>query len=35
MMEKQQQQQKLLAEEVFSPQIIKFRREKIIPLLIS
>ena len=36
MMEKQQQQQQqqqqLLAKEVFSPQITKFRREKIIPL---
>ena len=31
MMEKQQQQQ-LLAKEVFSPQITKFRRERIIPL---
>ena len=31
MMEKQQQQQ-LLANEVFSPQITKFRRERIIPL---
>ena len=30
MMEKQQQ---LLAEEVFSPQITKFRRERIIPSL--
>ena len=30
MMEKQQQQQ-LLAKEVFSPQITKFRRERIIP----
>ena len=30
-MEKQQQQQQLLAKEVFSPQITKFRREKIIP----
>ena len=30
-MEKQQQQQ-LLAKEVFSPQITKFRRERIIPL---
>ena len=29
--EKQQQQQ-LLAKEVFSPQISKFRRERIIPL---
>ena len=33
MIEKQeQQQQHLLAKEVFSPQITKFRREKIIPL---
>ena len=34
MMEKQQQQeqQQLLAKEVFSPQITKFRRERIIPL---
>ena len=32
MIEKQQQQQQLLAKEVFSPQIAKFRREKIIPL---
>ena len=31
MMEKQQQQQ-LLAKEVFSPHITKFRRERIIPL---
>ena len=31
MMEKQQQQQHLLAKEVFSPQITKFRREGIIP----
>ena len=31
MMEKQQQQQ-LLAKEVFSPQITKFRRERIIPI---
>ena len=31
MMEKQQQQQ-LLAKEVFSLQITKFRRERIIPL---
>ena len=31
MMEKQQQQQ-LLAKELFSPQITKFRRERIIPL---
>ena len=35
-MEKQQQQQQqqkqLLAKEVFSPQITKFRRERIIPL---
>ena len=30
MMEKQQQQ--LLAKEVFSPQITKFRRERIVPL---
>ena len=30
MMEKQQQQ--LLAKEVFSPQITKFRRQRIIPL---
>ena len=30
MMEKQQQQ--LLAKEVFSPQITKFRRERIIPV---
>ena len=32
MMDKQQQQQQLLAKEVFSPQITKFRRERIIPL---
>ena len=32
MMEKQQQQQQLLAQEVFSPQITKFRRERIIPV---
>ena len=32
MMEKQQQQQQLLAKEVVSPQITKFRRERIIPL---
>ena len=32
MMEKQQQQQQLLAKEVFSPQITKFRREKIIQI---
>ena len=32
MMEKQQQQQHLLAKELFSPQITKFRRERIIPL---
>ena len=34
MMEKQQQQQQqqLLAKEVFSPQMTKFRRERIIPL---
>ena len=35
MMEKQQQEQQkhqLLAKEVFSPQITKFRRERIIPL---
>ena len=34
MMEKQpqQQQQQLLAKEVFSPELTKFRREKIIPL---
>ena len=34
MMEKQQQQrqQQLLAKEVFSPEITKFRRERIIPL---
>ena len=31
-MEKQQQQQHLLAKEVFSPQITKCRRERIIPL---
>ena len=31
-MEKQQQQQQLLAKKVFSPQITKFRRERIIPL---
>ena len=31
-MEKKQQQQQLLAKEVFSPQITKFRRERIIPL---
>ena len=30
--EEQQQQQQLLAKEVFSPQITKFRRERIIPL---
>ena len=30
--QQQQQQQQLLAKEVFSPQITKFRREKIIPL---
>ena len=30
--DKQQQQQQLLAKEVFSPQITKFRRERIIPL---
>ena len=30
--EKQQQQQHLLAKEVFSPQITKFRRERIMPL---
>ena len=29
--EKQQQQQQLLAKEVFSPQITKLRRERIIP----
>ena len=32
MMEKQQQQQQLSAKEVFSPQMTKFRRERIIPL---
>ena len=32
MMDKQQQQQQLLAKEVFSPQITKFRRQRIIPL---
>ena len=32
MMEKQQQQQQLVAKEVFSPQITKFRREKIMSL---
>ena len=32
MMQKQQQQKQLLAKEVFSPQITKFRRERIIPL---
>ena len=33
MIEKQQQQkQQILAKEVFSPQITKFRRERIIPL---
>ena len=32
MVEKQQQQQQLLAKEVFCPQITKFRRERIIPL---
>ena len=32
MMEKQQQQQHLLAKEVFSPQITMFRRERIKPL---
>ena len=32
MMEKQQQQKQLLAKEVFSPQITKFRRQRIIPL---
>ena len=31
-MEKQQQQQQLSAKEVFSPQITKFRRKRIIPL---
>ena len=31
-MDKQQQQQQLLAKEVFSPQITKIRRERIIPL---
>ena len=31
-MEKQQQQQQLLAKEVFSPQITKFKRKRIIPL---
>ena len=31
-LEKQQQQQQLLAKEVFSPQITEFRRERIIPL---
>ena len=30
--QQQQQQQQLLAKEVFSPQITKFRRERIIPL---
>ena len=30
--QQQQQQQQLLAEEVFSPQMTKFRRERIIPL---
>ena len=30
--EKQQQQQQLLAKEVFSPQITKFRRDRILPL---
>ena len=30
--EKEEQQQQLLAKEAFSPQITKFRREKIIPL---
>ena len=32
MMEKQQQQQQLIAKEVFSPQKTKFRRDRIIPL---
>ena len=32
MMDKQQQQQQLLAKEIFSPQITKIRRERIIPL---
>ena len=32
MMEKQEQQRHLLAKEVFSPQITRFRRERIIPL---
>ena len=32
MMDKQQQQQQLLAKKVFSPQITKFRRQRIIPL---
>ena len=32
MMEKQQQQQQLLAKEVLSPQITKFKRQRIIPL---
>ena len=32
MEKQQQQQQQLLAKEVFSPQITKFRRERIIPL---
>ena len=32
MMEKQKQQQQLLAKEVTSPQITKFRRERVIPL---
>ena len=31
-MQEKQQQQLLLAKEVFSPQITKFRRQKIIPL---
>ena len=30
--QQQQQQQQLLAKEIFSPQITKFRRERIIPL---
>ena len=32
MVEKQQQQQQQLAKEVLSPQITKFRRERLIPL---
>ena len=32
MYKQQQQQQQLLAKEVFSPQITKFRRERVIPI---